>query len=268
MCIYHKNCADGFGAALAVKLFLDPNQEFEYLAANYGDEAPCVKGKDVYIVDYSYPRDVLIKMHKEANSILVLDHHESAEANLKGLDFCKFDITKSGALMAWEEFSNNKEVPDLIKYIEDRDLWRWALPQSKEYSAALQLKKMSFDGWAELLDNEMTGKMINDGKMVLAYQNAEIKRALKKDVEMVNIGGHIVPCINATHLISEIGSELSKGHPFAAMFFDTNDKRVFSLRSAKDGINVSKVAKSFGGGGHFHAAGFTIDKPKTQFSIS
>ena len=135
ICIYHKSCADGFGAALAIKVFLDMNNEkCEYLAVNYGGEAPSVIGKNVYIVDFSYSKNTLIRMHQEAKSIIVLDHHKTAQKNLEGLDFCHFNINKSGAMMAWEKFGNSSKIPDLIKYIQDRDLWKWELNFSKEYS--------------------------------------------------------------------------------------------------------------------------------------
>lgn len=270
LCIYHKNCADGFGAALSVKRFLDRDkqgEDQEYLAAHYGDEAPDVTGKHVYIVDFSYPREVLINMKEQAASIVVLDHHKTAQANLDGLTFCHFNMNMSGAVMAWEYFNTCQDFPDLINYIEDRDLWRWQLPQSKEYSAGLQLNSMDFDVWEKFLDNDNTQHLINDGKTVLAYQNLQIKRVIAQDFEMISIAGYEVPCINTTQLISEIGNELSKGHPFAAMYFETDNKRVYSLRSASDGIDVSAIAKQYGGGGHFHAAGFSVDKPKVDLSL-
>lgn len=40
---------------------------------------------------------------------------------------------------------------------------------------------------------------------------------------------------------------------------DRNDgKRVFSLRSTPDGIDVSEIAKARGGGGHRNAAEFVV----------
>lgn len=70
-------------------------------------------------------------------------------------------------------------------------------------------------------------------------------------------GTWTVPIVNATVLFSEIAGELAIGHPFAACYFDRQDgKRQWSLRSAPDGVDVSAIAKSHGGGGHVHAAGF------------
>ncbi len=264
LCIYHKSCPDGFGAALAVNVFLQrehAEEEHEYLPARHDDEAPDVTGKHVYIVDFAYSREDLIRMHQQAESLIVIDHHKTAQAALEGLDFCQFDMSKSGAYLAWEHFNPELPVPKLIAYIQDRDIWQWKLENSKEFSAGLQLMEMSFECWEQLLTDEAVEPIIEQGKTILAYQQIEVKRAMKKTPEMVNIGGYLVPCINTTTLISDIGNELCQGHPFAAMYFETENKRIYSLRSADDGIDVSAIASQFGGGGHFNAAGFSVAKP-------
>ena len=76
------------------------------------------------------------------------------------------------------------------------------------------------------------------------------------------MAGYKVPAINTTEFTSEIGHRLCKGHPFAVMYNDIADKRIFSLRSDINGIDVSIIARMFAGGGHYHAAGFSMPKPK------
>jgi len=263
--IYHKNCRDGFGAALAARVWARyEGIELEYLPALYGDPVPDVSGREVCIVDFSYPREVLLEMKAKAKSLIVLDHHKTAEQDLQGLDFCLFDMNRSGAVITWEHLLTYINVPDLFLYIQDRDLWQWKLPHSKEVSAGLELLDMSFDTWEEYLDNKMIPDLINTGKTILQYQTKCIEAAIKQAYPM-ELAGYTVPCINTTHLVSEIGNELAKGHPFAVMYFDTADKRVYSLRSAEDGIDVSEIAKKFGGGGHKHAAGFTLPKYQEIF---
>ena len=267
ICIYHKNCADGFGAALAFKRWADlKGIDPEFVAAHYGDEVPDVNGKDVTIVDFSYPRDVLLDIYERANSILVIDHHKTAQEALRGLDFCIFDMDKSGAVLTWEHFFPKQESPELLKYIQDRDLWKWKLDNSKAVSAALQTLKMDFDVWEQYLNINNIPELVLKGESILEYQNSQIEKITKTDLPIEEIAGYKVPCINATHLISELGNEISKGFPFAAMYFETEDKRIYSLRSADDGIDVSEVAKKFGGGGHFHAAGFSVDKPIVELA--
>jgi nanoRNase/pAp phosphatase (c-di-AMP/oligoRNAs hydrolase) len=55
-----------------------------------------------------------------------------------------------------------------------------------------------------------------------------------------------------------MATEYEQGKMFAATYIDGPKGRIFSLRSTKDGMDVSKIAERFGGGGHKNAAGFTI----------
>lgn len=264
--LYHKNCQDGLAAALAVRKYLWDNglmKGSKFQTAQYGDNPPDVTGLDVVIVDFSYPRETLMEMKSKAKSLIVIDHHATAQAALDGLDFCIFDMTKSGAVLAWEHFHPNKSLPRLMAYVQDRDLWEWKLPFSQEVSAALRSYKPFLAEQERFLDDNSLAGLISEGAAILRYQKQQIDFVLSQPVQMVEIGGYTVPCINATHLLSELGNELAKGHPFAALYFDTNDKRVFSLRSTDDGIDVSEIAKIYGGGGHRNAAGFSIKKPDT-----
>jgi len=265
LCIYHKKCADGFGAALAVKLYFDSiDQTCEFIPAHYGDTPPDVKGKSVYIVDFSYPRDALITMNIEANHLTVIDHHKTAQAALEGLDFCTFDMSKSGAVLTWE-YLHDEPVPLLLQYIQDRDLWSWEMDNSKAISAALKSLPMDFDTWACHLNDVLRLSM--RGEIILDHQNHEVQGIINQDIPLVEIAGWMVPCVNTSTHISEVGNQLSQGHAFAAMYFETADKRVYSLRSAKDGIDVSAIASQFGGGGHFHAAGFSVEKSNINLAI-
>lgn len=260
LCIYHKNCPDGLAAALAVWL---QYPDAEYITAQYGDSPPDVMDQDVIIVDFSYPRDVLEELNRQAKSLVVIDHHKTAQEALAGLDYCIFDMDKSGAVLTWKYLYPNKEMPLLFSYVQDRDLWTWKLPNSKEVSAALRSYKPFFTEWQQFLSDENIGWLVTVGKAILRYQNQQIEMVLSREPSLVEIGGYSVPCINSTTLVSEIGNELAQGQPFAACYFDTNDgKRVFSLRSTDEGVDVSGIAKQYGGGGHRNAAGFTVERPK------
>lgn len=277
--IYHANCADGFTAAWVVRRHFMQHcgVEPELLAAKYGDEPPDVSGRRVVIVDFSYPRDVLIEMSRSVRSIVVLDHHKSAAADLAGLDFALFDMERSGAGLAWDWFfaegpsvTAPESRPWLVDYVEDRDLWRWALPRSREINATLATYDFDLNRWdvygadkpEELRD------LIDDGAVILRYQAREVakhvERARPASLWVSADLAHIVPVVNATTLISEIGNELARTYPFAVMWFQREDGRfVYSLRSAAENpehADVSEIAKALVGGGHKHAAGFTADR--------
>lgn len=263
--IYHADCLDGFGAAYAAWTKFGDNAD--YIPAHYGDAPPDVTGREVFILDFSYPMGTLLDMSYSATKITILDHHKTAQADVEpmidsGIIYGKFDMTKSGAMLAWEYFNPGTEKPRLLMYIQDRDLWQWKYTITEQVIAGLMLIPRKFTEWHKLIsDEESYRRNIRDGEVILEYQNACIKKVIDSEIPMEIVAGYKVPFINCTHLISEIGNKLAKGHPFAVMYFDTATDRIFSLRSTEDGIDVSEIAKRYGGGGHKHAAGFKIKKP-------
>lgn len=263
--LYHASCADGLGAAIACRTCLFEKGELdfaEFKSVQYGEKPPDVAGKDVMIVDFSYPRETLLAMKESAKSLVVIDHHKTAQAELADLDFCIFDMSKSGAVLTWKYLFPNKPVPLLFEYLQDRDLWLFKLPQSREVSAALRSYPPFIETWIQFLAPNAIESLKADGTAILRYQQREIEAKLSHPFERIEIGGYSVPCINSTHLISEIGNEMAKGQPFAALYFDTDNKRVFSLRSTDEGVDVAEIAKQYGGGGHRNAAGFSVAKPR------
>ena len=255
--IYHANCVDGFTAAwCAWQKFGD---DAEYLPANYGDRPPEALGLDVLILDFTYPRRELEYMAKVADSIRVLDHHKTAREDLEGLDFALFDMDRSGAGIAWDEL-HGAPRPKLVDYVEDRDLWRWELPASKEISAWIASWDMDdFRPWSLLLgDLEASFHDCHrQGSALLRAVEKHVKSQTKLAGE-IGIAGHRVPCINCTYGVSELVGKLAEAAPFAVGWFQRADGMfVYSLRSRGD-FDVSAVARQFGGGGHRNAAGFTV----------
>lgn len=262
LCIYHGNCYDGFTAAWVVAQHR-PGASF--LAASYGDEAPDVTGLDVVIVDFSYPRDVLERMHAQAKSLLVLDHHKTAEAALASLPYAIFDKDRSGAGMAWDYFGGGAPCPKLVQYVEDRDLWRWVLPHSREINAWIMSFAFGFDAWtgmARTLDDPpMRQTAIAAGAALENKHNKDCHAVVQAGMNEIEVLGHKVPAVNAPFtMASDIGNILANipGVPFSVTYYDTLLERRFSLRSTDKGLDVSEVAKHFGGGGHRNAAGFAI----------
>ncbi len=254
--IYHASCADGFTAAWVAKRFWP---EAELLPAQYGDEPPDVALRHVMIVDFSYSREDLVAMHEAARSLRVFDHHKTAEERLRGLDFATFDVDRSGAGLTWDLLMRDQPRPWLVDYVEDRDLWNWALPDSREVSAGLASYEFDLDTWDAFAETPQTRlRLANEGSAILRYQ-ARVVASQVEHALLVPIGGHMVPVVNATVLISEIGHALAKGKPFSATWFRSGDgDYIYSLRSDEDGFDVNVIARQYDGGGHKHAAGFKV----------
>ena len=252
--LYHKNCDDGFGAAWVAWKAL--GNQANYIPVQHGAPPPEIPdGSIVTIADFAYPRDVLLELNQRMESLWVLDHHKTAAQDLAGLDFTTFDMQKSGAMLAWSYWFPDKPAPQLVEYIQDKDLWLFGLPNSSEVAAALRSYPRDFTLWDTLsVDN-------------LAKDGIAIRRAINIQVSdhvdfaaLRNLGGYMVPVVNATCYTSEIGNHLNllyPDSPFAACYFDRADgNRQWSLRSRGE-FDVSEVAQRFGGGGHRNAAGYT-----------
>lgn len=262
--LFHDSCNDGHTAAWVARKKL-PDATF--LPVQYGRPLPYeeCRGARVFMLDFC-PDTVedLRRLLDASSELLVLDHHKTAEATLAACQLpgkagrfkSVWDGSKSGARLAWEWFFPGEPAPWLVEYAEDRDLWAWKLPLSREVSAGLQSYPMTFEQW-DSFDRWNFRLLATDGAAILRYQAQLIDRICKNAREK-DIGGHKILAVNNGTLISEVAGKLAEGRPFGACWFEAEGKTVWSLRSAKDGIDVSEVAKSFGGGGHRNAAGFTL----------
>lgn len=260
ICIYHGNCADGFTAAWVVRKALGDSVQF--FAGVYGDAPPDVKGKDVIFADFSYKRPVIEKLISEANSVLILDHHASADIDLKDIVGAEvhFDMNKSGASLTWDYFFPNEPRPVLINHVEDRDLWKFKLVGTREISATIFSYEYTFENW-DMLINSNINDLIQEGKAIERKHFKDVHELIKVTKRYMNIGGYYVPVVNLPYTMSsDSGNILSKEAPFAASYYDTENHRVFGLRSCETGLDVSKIAAMYGGGGHVHASGFRVDK--------
>ena len=248
--LYHAECSDGFGAAWALwKKY--PSASF--LPVKHGHPPPSdLQDRRVVIVDFSYARPILEAMAAETKELLVLDHHITAERTLDGFSNAYFDQTKSGAVLSWE-WAHGTAAPWLLQYIQDKDLWTWALPRSREINAALASYPFDFNIWDSLTQPVLE----QEGRAILRYEH-ELVGKLAAQVSMVEFQGIIVPAVQSSILTSQIGERLSPHHPFCLIWHDRDGRRYFSMRSRSDGTDVGRIAASFGGGGHTHAAGFSV----------
>jgi oligoribonuclease NrnB/cAMP/cGMP phosphodiesterase (DHH superfamily) len=258
ICIYHGNCADGFGSAWVVRKALG---DIQFHAGVYNEPPPEVTGKDVILVDFSYKRPVLLELSEKANSILILDHHKTAVEDLVDLPAnvtCKFDMAHSGAILTWQHFFPEESPPTLLLHIEDRDLWKFTLPNTREIQANVFSYPYDFAVWDVLLSTDVS-ELVAEGKAIERKHFKDIKELLGVNTREMLISGHKILVANLPYTMSsDAGHELSIDRPFAACYSDTPKGRVFGLRSGDDGVDVSAIAKQYGGGGHFHAAGFTV----------
>jgi oligoribonuclease NrnB/cAMP/cGMP phosphodiesterase (DHH superfamily) len=265
LCIYHGNCIDGFGAAWSVRHALGDDAEF--YKGIHQQPPPDVSGRDVVLVDFSYSKKVMLEMLSVADSVTILDHHISAQAELadlldsgeiKGL----IDMDRSGAMIAWQWFNPDLPPPQLIRHIQDRDLWRFELEGTREINSALSSYPFDFEVWDRLMagGDDQLQALRRDGEAIERRLQQEVESLIESGVRRMTIAGYDVPVLNAPRAyVSDAGHIMAQGEPFAACYWDHPDGRSFSLRSSEQGMDVAEVAVLYGGGGHKHAAGFTVD---------
>ena len=175
--MYHANCTDGFGAAFAAWKSL--GDDATYVPVAYGDvtlsrletDHQFLLNRIVYILDFSFPRDVMNLIFKVATKVVWLDHHKTAfelyglrpntedeqciternfENTLVHRHVVILDNNKSGAFLAWEYFRTN-DVPAFIKHIDDYDRWQFKIAGTKHFNLALKsYAPWSFQQWDDM----------------------------------------------------------------------------------------------------------------------
>lgn len=266
--LYHGRCADGFGAALAAWRYYEGRAEFRGLA--HGDVAtpedlPPLSGRAVYILDFSFDAGLLRAIEAQAAKLVLLDHHKSAAEKLGGFA-CRcgvvhFDLAKSGARLAWEFFFPGQALPDLVRCVEDRDIWAWQYPDTAGFVAALDLEPFDFARWDAIaaFTPQQAAAFVARGQAM-----DEKFRALATDVaggaQPLVFNGESGLMVNAPGAFhSLVGEQLSRDSgTFALMWTVGKDGRVkVGLRSQR-GYDCIPLAESMGGGGHAQACGFRM----------
>jgi len=267
---------DGYTSAFNVKKFYEnSNSEISIFDYQYKETLTpdtiekATQADYIYIVDFSFPDDEMKKLINTHAQIAVIDHHKTTNKNTFN-DRVKivYDIKECGATLSYKYFYPGVNIPTLLEYVKDRDLWIKELNQTEEYSLLLNdvikgIDDESYQNYKNLIEDFYSYRL-TPYIAILKEKNKTIEKLAKK-YRMVNIAGYKVPAVNSSLYISEIGEYLYTHiakDTFAVIYFDVEQKngaieRVFGLRSSSTGIDVSTIATKFGGGGHAGAAGFS-----------
>ena len=276
--IYHGRCSDGFGSALAVYTYFKDQyginingNKIEYYPASFNTAPPDVSNKNVLICDFSYNYEITCEMLTKAKKLVILDHHKSAKEALDQISDTNkfFTMEHSGAYITWKYFypDPNAIVPDAILYIEDNDIWKKELPNTRDVTAYIFSLPFEFEDYSKLLEpNHIQTVAIPVGSGMMLQNNVYIKQGVTHGINkfmLINEKYYMVTHVNSTILKSEIGNECLfkyKNTNFSAIYSVSDPDYWFSLRSENERTDVSAIATKFGGGGHRNAAGLTSTK--------
>eukprot|EP00929_Paragymnodinium_shiwhaense_P080806 TRINITY_DN42163_c0_g1_i1.p1 TRINITY_DN42163_c0_g1~~TRINITY_DN42163_c0_g1_i1.p1 ORF type:complete len:403 (-),score=100.33 TRINITY_DN42163_c0_g1_i1:81-1289(-) len=290
MVLFHGQCPDGFAAAFAA--YLKRGDACEYIGISHKQKRlPAnVDGKVIAILDFSFDTATMAALMQRAKAVIVIDHHATAQEALKDLpeENKVFEMKMSGATLAWDFFhgDTSKPIPLLFRYIEDKDIWRWTLKRSREFSAVQEVElapppagsvpdpKQAFAAWKRIYDggNRELDALISRGTSIAAYQDLLVKNQARsaKIRRLKAAPDQKAYVVNASVLPSELGNELAKrgvregvSYVMVVMYYPDEcagkGQWGVSLRSLfgsdQAAADVSRIAKEFGGGGHRAASG-------------
>lgn len=263
--MYHADCADGFGAAWAC------HQRFgnsaRYQPVHYGSppDVSLFEGERVLMVDVSFPREALVERMAAADAFLLVDHHQTAFEEVGDLPNAVFDLGKSGASLAWHLLHPGVALPSLLQAVEDRDLWKWALPDSKAILRCLDSYPMTFEAWSHMarrVEQDLSG--VKAEAQVLEREYERQLGFIIQEARPIEQAGWKGLSVNAPHAFaSDIGNRFyaQEGVDFGFTWHARKDGKFrCSWRTdAKGPVRALDLARAWGGGGHPNAAGATLD---------
>ena len=287
--IYHHPCVDGYSAAFVAKLYV-PNiklipKKINNTPINYDD----IKDKNVLMVDILTEDYEQIKSY--AKNLIILDHHVTNQKKLVDVSYAYFDMNKSGVGLAWEYFfKTDDKMPMFLKAVQDRDIWTWIYPESRNLTDGLyeelELDDLKFEIFTNLMD-EYLNKIPERPLFMKYYTLGEtLNRIKQKNIESIVknpnnkyeiiLNSYIYKIYifnNSGNIVSDLGNYVIANMEcdFVIIWnYNHNDELYkYSLRSNDKKADVSEIAKLFGGGGHRNAAGLSSElHPKDLFKYT
>ena len=275
--IYHGACSDGYTAAYIASMKFSSRAEF--LPFTYSQKPPepeSLRGKQVFILDFCFPAEIMKKICDVAESVTLLDHHESAKTLLGDFTHKNFhktlDNTRSGAGIAWDFWFGAESRTKLVKLVEDRDLWKFEFPETNWLYAFMGTFEFTHDfSQMAAIDRALQNgdlKVLDTGKKLFEASQKQIEKLAKRAwLRTIKIENQTLTyaMVNCDTNISDVCSKMlaNSQADFAVSYYDTgeegNPQRRWSFRSAGK-IDVNVIAKKlFGGGGHKAASGAVTD---------
>jgi oligoribonuclease NrnB/cAMP/cGMP phosphodiesterase (DHH superfamily) len=283
--VYHDDNDGRCAAAIAVKYFKETGaaagkvgERINFVPATYDKAQEIVDGIDqgdeVYIVDFSLPKDLFTELVKKAPQTVWIDHHVSSIKKLDGTMISALpgirDINAAACLLAWNHWFPKEDAPISVKLIADRDGWVWAYKeQTAEFHYGLSLHETDPQSglWDMLLREPSavaTNKIKSDGRIALRLMGqrfADLRGAVMFET---TIDGHSAKAMNiAIAGSAAFGADgwaigaLPDDVEICCQYYHNGEVFTVSMYSKKGTVDVSELCKKRGGGGHAHAAGFT-----------
>ncbi|MBT3321651.1 MAG: hypothetical protein HN392_05130 [Anaerolineae bacterium] len=273
---FHHNDPDGYASGAIVRRAL--GDAVTLVESNY-DDTPIPwdlveDAEQIIVTDFSFTVDEMQRL-AEGRELIWIDHHKSAIAEFDGIadNWPGIrDISEAACVLTWNYYFPNEPLPRAVILIGDRDIWRWAEKDTGAFGGGLYNVDHTAENiglWKLLLDDDVPTleKMIRDGALLRESRLKDIDRTMEARSFEVEFEGHSTLAINARGS-GDIGNygrdrDYEIVYTYADKMQLTGLYTVVTLYSNK--IDVSIIAKKYGGGGHAGAAGFAFPRAVTPF---
>lgn len=282
MKIFFHNDLDGIcSAAIFYKFFNKIQKEIQLIKINYDKEdeefkkIKIEKNEIICMLDYSLSVSNVKQVLKFTDKIIWVDHHKTAIEKYKNNGF-NFEgiqqIDHSGCMLAWMYCYGEKIPPLSVSLIEDFDIWKWEWREKTEpfkYFMESQPQNPTKEIWQNILneDYDITSS-INEGKSIVKYVKNINEQNMLDYSYRINWEGYKCLVINQLEKGSQTFEKFDNGDYDVLIVWRYNgQKYVVSLYHSQHhkNIDVSALAKKFGGGGHKGASGITFDVLPKEF---
>lgn len=269
--ISHIADPDGVTPIILSKLVFE---EFDYILSENKDVNDNVKNNldkydFIYVVDLNISEelaDFIEANYKE--KIMILDHHLSCN-NMNKYSFIEVNAEgkESGTSLYYKYLLNNynnnllnrESTKMLVEHVRTMDIYDFS-KTSKEEAEKLEMifkiygKDRFIDKFYNVIINDLELYSKEDLNLV-ELEKERIKRYIEeKEFIEISLDNKRVGVVFAERYISELGNYLINKYDYLDYIVLINmDKKISYRGNGK--VDLSVIAKKFGGGGHINAAG-------------
>ena len=273
---FHHNDPDGHASGAIVKYAL--GNDVTLIESDYdGTPIPwdlVEQAEQVIVTDFSFPVDEMKRL-AESRELVWIDHHKSAMLEFEGIadDWPGIrDLSEAACVLTWKYFFPERPVPRAIVLIGDRDIWRWAEEDTGPFGESLYNQDHDANNaafWKPLLEDDQAvlAKMIEEGTWLRENTLRNIDHMMAARSFVVQFEGYQTLAVN-TRGNGDVGN-YGRDRGYEIVYTYVDEMQVSGLTTVvtlfSNKIDVSVIAKRFGGGGHAGAAGFSFPRGASPF---
>jgi len=277
-CFYHSADLDGHCSGAIVKY---KYPKCEMIGIDYGDEFPWDKldedNEPIFMVDFSLePFEKMVQLQRLSDNRLIwIDHHKSAieahkDWNNNHPEYLAIDGVRKigiGACALTWKYLFAEPIPRAVKLLAEYDVWKLDDPSTLRFQYGMRLYNTNpenQDFWKSLFEIRLRSSILVEGEICLQFLSKQNKRYCDLNtIEIYFSGLHCIALnLGKPYISSSAFKHVWDSEKYDAMLGFCRKDKIWevNLYTDKDHIDLSIIAKAYGGGGHEKAAGFQCEK--------